>query len=297
MTEGGSNGSRRQQSALQKHVERIIFGTGTPAGQLFDILLIVAILISVTAVVLDSMVGLRARYGPPLFLVELVFTVLFTIEYLVRIWCVRNRLRYVTSLWGIIDLVAILPTYIALLIPGAAPLMIVRLLRVLRIFRVFRLLELMREFHDLLGVLRASSRAIFVFFSLVLIVVVIFAGLLYAIEGPEHGFTSIPMSFYWAVVTITTVGYGDIIPQTPLGRAIASLGMLVGYSIIAVPASIITSKLIHQLTAQGEAMRQILNWNCPACQATGHSVDAHYCKHCGSELDVPEAVREAARKS
>lgn len=296
MTDASDGGNRRQQSDLQKRIERIIFGTGTPAGQLFDILLIVAIIISVAAVMLDSVVGVHERHGPLLLQLELLFTGVFTVEYLIRIWCVRNRQRYVTSLWGIIDLIAILPTYIALVFPAAAPLMIVRLLRVLRIFRVFRLLSLMQEFHDVLAALRASARAIFVFFALVFVVVTVFAGLLYTIEGPEHGFTSIPMSIYWAVVTITTVGYGDIIPQTPMGRAIASLGMLVGYSIIAVPASIITSKMIHSITAQSAAMKQLLKWNCPACQATGHSADAEYCKYCGSELDVPDAVREAAKK-
>jgi voltage-gated potassium channel len=216
---------------------------------------------------------------------------LFTAEYFTRIWTTGNRLAYVTSFWGIVDLLALLPTYIAFLIPEAAPLLIIRLIRVMRIFRVLSLFELFAELTEIIKVLRNTARTILVFFVLVMIVVVVFACLIYVIEGPEHGFTSIPVSVYWAVVTITTVGYGDLTPQTGLGKSLAAFGMLVGYSILAVPTAIITAKLWERLNK-----RRILyvNWNCPICSAGEHTPDADFCKHCGGKLDMPESVRSAA---
>lgn len=280
-----------EPQTLRERIEIIIFGTETPAGRLFDILLLLAIVISVGVVMVDSIIDLHARHGLILHNIELGFTVLFTAEYLVRIWCVQNRPRYIFSLWGIVDLLSILPTYIAIFIPEAAPLLIIRVLRVMRVFRVLRLFELMHEFHEIMSVMRASGRAIVVFFSLVIVVVIIFACTLYIIEGPEHGFTSIPMSIYWAVVTITTVGYGDLVPQTVPGKFIASLGMLIGYSILAVPTAIVTSKLWERLNRKQE---RVINWNCPVCARPGHSYDAQYCKYCGSKLDVPIELRQNA---
>ena len=284
----------REQSPLQKRVETIIFGTTTTAGRNFDIVLLLVILVSVVVVMLDSMMPLHARYGDLMHNIEVGFTLVFTLEYAVRIWCVRRRLTYVTSFWGVIDLLSIVPTYIALLLPQAAPLLVIRLIRVMRVFRVLRLLELFSELTEIITVLRNTARSIFVFLIMVMVVVVVFACLIYVIEGPEHGFTSIPLSIYWAVVTITTVGYGDLIPQTALGRSIASFGMLVGYSILAVPTAIITTKLWERLNNR----RQIfLNWNCPVCALGGHAPDAHYCKHCGAELDVPKDLRDPDKLS
>jgi voltage-gated potassium channel len=204
----------------------------------------------------------------------------------VRIWCSHNRRKYVTSLYGIVDLLSILPTYLAFLVPGAASLAVIRLLRVLRIFRILRLFGLLHEFMEILEVLRRSARAIFVFFSLVIILTIIFGCTIYVLEGPEHGFTSIPLSIYWAIVTITTVGYGDVIPQTAAGRAVSAFGMLIGYSIIAVPTAIVTTKLYERLNRRPQ---ELLNWNCPHCARGGHARDAEHCKYCGAYLEVPNA--------
>lgn len=278
----------REQSSRQKQLETIIFGTGTAGGRNFDLLLIGAILISVAVVMIDSLSLAHARFGHIFQGLELLFTAIFTLEYALRIWCVRHRRAYLFSFWGVIDLLSILPTYIALFLPQAAPLLIIRLIRVMRVFRVLRLLELFSELTQIINVLRNTARAIFVFFMIVIIVVVVFACTLYVIEGPEHGFTSIPMSIYWAVVTITTVGYGDLVPQTNLGRFVASFGMLVGYAILAVPTAIITAKLWERLNTRKEAL---LNWNCPVCAMGGHAHDAKFCKHCGAELDIPVDLR------
>jgi len=190
---------------------------------------------------------------------------------------------------------AIVPTYIAFLFPEAAPLVVIRLLRVLRVFRVFRLVTLFAELNEILAVLRSTSRSIFVFLVMVMLVVVVFACIIYVIEGPAHGFTSIPLSIYWAVVTITTVGYGDLVPQTAAGRFVASFGMLVGYSIIAVPTAIITRKLWERINDQ-RAAQPTLPWNCPVCAKQGHAVAAVFCQHCGAELDVPSDIRERAQR-
>ena len=253
--------TERPQSERQRKLETIIFGTTTPAGRNFDVLLLLMIVASVAIVMLDSMASLHQSYGPLFWRIEFGFTLLFTIEYLSRLWCVGNRRAYATSFWGFVDLLSILPTYVALVIPEAAPLLIIRLLRVMRVFRVLRLLELFAELREILMVLRNTARTIFVFFALVMVVVVIFACLLYVIEGPRNGFTSIPMSIYWAIVTITTVGYGDVTPQTDLGRALAAMGMLIGYSILAVPTAIITRETVGP--AQQPQSQININWNCP----------------------------------
>ena len=283
------------QSALQRRLESIIFGTGTLTGRRFDMMLIAAILLSVTVVVLDSVPELDDVVGTGFWYAELFFTGLFTLEYLTRIWCTHNRPAYVLSFWGIVDLLAIVPTYIAFIFPDAAPLVVIRLLRVLRVFRVFRLVSLFAELNEILAVLRSTSRSIFVFLIMVMLVVVVFACVIYVIEGPAHGFTSIPLSIYWAVVTITTVGYGDLVPQTSAGRFVAGFGMLVGYSIIAVPTAIITRKLWERINEQ-RAAQPTLPWNCPVCAKQGHALAALFCQHCGAELDVPSDVRERAQR-
>lgn len=282
--------AEHRQSPLQKRFYEVIFGTETRAGQLFDILLILVILSSVMVIMLDSMPGLDA-YSQLFWRIEIGFTVLFTVEYLVRIWCAPNRRAYVGSVYGVIDLLAIVPTYLALLIPGTMPLLVVRLLRLLRIFRVLRLLEFLDEANELAGALRRSGRKIFVFFSMILLMMVVFGSLMYVIEGPAHGFTSIPLSIYWAVVTITTVGYGDITPMTWAGRAIASIGMLTGYAIIAVPTGIVSAELA--VSAQQRRLRQVRN--CTQCARADHDPDADYCKHCGAELPPLPSEKGANR--
>jgi voltage-gated potassium channel len=233
---------------------------------------------SVTVVALESVASVRARVGPTLRALEWGFTILFTIEYLLRLFSVGRPLRYARSVYGLIDLVAILPTYLSLILPGAHSLLVIRLLRLLRVFRVLKLAEYLRESRTLVQALRASSRKIFVFLLTVVTIVVVVGTLMYVIEGERHGFTSIPLSIYWAVVTLTTVGYGDLAPATPLGRALAVVLMLTGYGIIAVPTGIVTVELTRA------SMRPVSTQACPACGAEGHESDAVYCRRCGTRL-------------
>jgi len=269
--------SARERTALQKTLYRVVFGTETTAGKWFDLILIGVILVSVAVIVADSIPAYHARYGELFRTIEWGFTLIFTVEYLLRIWIAENRRAYLLSPYGIIDLLSILPTYIAFFAPEAAPLLIIRLLRVLRVFRILRLLSLLNETNTLVMALRESARQIFIFFLMVMMTMVIFGCLMYVIEGPGNGFDNIPVSVYWAIVTITTVGYGDYVPVTATGRAIASIGMLLGYAIIAVPTGIFTSKIMAH-------HRQKLTLNCPQCGRAGHDSDAEYCKYCGAPL-------------
>jgi voltage-gated potassium channel len=278
--------SIRQQSPLQRKLYDIIFGTETTTGKWFDILLIVLIATSVAVVMLDSIPQWHEQYGTTFISLEWIFTGLFTIEYLVRIWCAPNRKGYMLSVYGIVDLLALLPTYLSLIVPQTAPLLIIRLLRILRIFRVLRLLYMLQEANQLAGALRRSARKVFVFFSMVMIITTIFGCLLYVVEGPANGFDNIPKSIYWAIVTITTVGYGDIVPLTPLGRTISSVGMLIGYAVIAVPTGIITAELtLGQQRDQARDRAEARN--CTTCASVEHDREAHYCRKCGSELPRP----------
>ncbi len=263
---------------LRTKLYRIIFGTDTPAGKLFDLVLIYSILISVAALMLDSVLHIQERYSKALVGVEWFFTIAFTLEYFTRLYCSPNRLRYATSFFGIIDLLSILPTYLSLLIPGANYLLIIRLLRVLRIFRVLKLARYISEANSLTIAMFHARRKIFIFFFFVLNIAAIFGSLMYIVEGPANGFTSIPRSIYWTIVTITTVGYGDITPHTPLGQMIASLAMLTGYSIIAVPTGIFTAELAHQMQRE----RSLIT--CKYCEKGGHERDARFCNHCGGRL-------------
>lgn len=214
--------------------------------------------------------------------IEYTFTALFTLEYLLRLYCSPKPKSYATSFYGVVDLLAILPTYLAIIFPGASFMGVVRLLRVMRIFRILKLVRYLQDSNILLRSLLMARRKILIFFSTVGILVVIFGALIFVIEGPENGFTSIPHSIYWAIVTITTVGYGDMIPQTALGKAIASLTMLLGYSILAVPTGIITAELSNEMNSHKELVK------CPNCNRAGHDSDAMYCKHCASELADPD---------
>ncbi|MEM6485933.1 MAG: ion transporter [Pseudomonadota bacterium] len=281
--------TRREQSPLQARLFAIVFGTDTTSGKWFDLLLIFAILVSVSVIVFDSIPSVHARFGVTFQYMEWVFTGLFTLEYLLRIWIAQNRKGYVLSFYGVIDLLAILPSYLAILVPQTAPLLVVRLLRVLRIFRVLRMFAFLSEANRVAGALRASARQIFVFFTMVITTMIVFGCLMYVIEGPNNGFTNIPISVYWAIVTITTVGYGDVTPVTPAGRAISSLAMLVGYAIIAVPTGIFTS----QLMSSKQQRPEYLPINCPQCSRAGHLIGSRYCRFCGSSLSTnPEDDEE-----
>lgn len=270
---------------LRARLHEVIFEADTPAGKAFDVVLIVAILASVAAVMAESIESVRLEHGAALRAAEWVFTVLFTIEYGLRLACVGSPRHYATSFYGIVDLVAIVPTYLSALFPGAQYLLVVRLLRILRVFRVLKLAQYLSELDVLVRAMRASARKIAVFVFCVLTLVVVFGSLMYLIEGAENGFTSIPRSIYWAIVTLTTVGYGDLSPQTPLGQAFAAAIMILGYGIIAVPTGIVTVELAHASRASQVVSGQVVSGQaCPSCTAEGHDVDARYCRRCGARL-------------
>ncbi len=258
----------------------IIFEADTRAGQLFDRWLIALILASVTVVVLDSVPAIGTRYATVLGALEWGFTLLFTVEYIARLVCVRRPLRYARSFFGVVDLVSLLPTYLALLLPGTHVLVDVRVLRLLRIFRVFKLTAYVAEYQTLGSALVASRRKILVFLSVVMMIVLILGTLMYLVEGPENGFTSIPTAIYWAITTMTTVGFGDITPKTDLGRFIASLVMLLGWGTLAVPTGIVTS----EMTAQRQTRSPPTTRTCHECLTEGHAPEALHCLHCGSRL-------------
>lgn len=262
---------------IRKRLHRIIFKADTPGGRLFDLAVQTSILTSVLVVMLDSVNSIHQHYGRVLHLVEWFFTLLFTLEYLLRLYAIGRPLKYALSFFGIVDLLSVLPTYIALVLPGGQYLLTIRILRLLRIFRILKLVRYVGEAETLVRALRSSSRKITVFLLAVSTLVIIFGSIMYLVEGASNGFTSIPKSIYWAVVTMTTVGYGDISPQTNLGQAISSVIMIVGYGIIAIPTGIVTAELAFN--------RQVSNNSCPECHRSGHDSDAIYCKHCGEGLE------------
>jgi voltage-gated potassium channel len=266
------------QSGWRFRLHEIIFEADTPAGKWFDVLLILSILISVVMVMLDSVNAIQQTHGRILLAGEWLFTILFTIEYVLRLISVGRPMAYATSFYGIVDLLAILPTYLSIVIPGAQYLLVIRILRVLRIFRILKLVQYLGEARLLMQALRASRRKITVFLFTVLTLVTIFGSLIYLIEDPKDGFTSIPKSIYWSIVTLTTVGYGDISPQTNIGQLIAALIMITGYAIIAVPTGIVTVELSQAFR------RKISTQACLQCSAEGHDSDAKFCKYCGSRL-------------
>jgi voltage-gated potassium channel len=256
----------------------VIFEADTRAGKAFDVVLLIAILLSVLVVMLESVAEVRERFRPWLIGAEWFFTILFSAEYVARVACARRPLGYVLSLYGIIDLLAILPTYLMHLLPGAQRLAVVRSLRLLRAFRIFKLTHMLTEAKVLRRALWSSRAKISVFLAFILIVVVIVGAAMHVIEGPDHGFTSIPQSMYWAIVTMTTVGYGDIAPQTALGKALAALIMVLGYSVIVVPMGIVSAELAHA------THKPVTTQVCPECYAEGHDMDAVHCKYCGGRL-------------
>lgn len=271
---------------LRRRMYDIIFEADTAAGRRFDILLVFAILLSILVVVLDSVPGLRRDWGSWLAACEWGFTLLFSAEYLARLACVNRPWRYASGFFGVIDLLSVLPTYFSLLVPGSALLLDIRILRLLRVFRIFKLTLYIEEYTRLGEALAASRRKILVFLSVVLMVIVIMGTVMYVVEGPANGFTSIPTAMYWATVTMTTVGYGDIAPKTGLGKAIASFMMLLGWGILAVPTGIVTAEMTVRRhdRRSGPARAAPDGRCCPGCGRGGHAPDARYCKDCGAAL-------------
>ena len=267
-----------KQHSLKTKLYDIIFESDTPAGKGFDLLLIFSILISVIVVCLDSVIYYHDRYERIFYILEWFFTILFTMEYFLRIYCIGKPIRYIRSFFGIIDFLAIIPTYISIFVPASRYLSVIRILRVLRIFRILKLILYIGEANLLMKAIVASQRKIVIFFFSIMVLVTIIGSVMYLIEGAENGFTSIPRSIYWAIVTITTVGYGDISPQTELGQVFASLAMIIGFATIAVPTGIISA----EYTSITHKMNSLV---CPGCSSEDHEDDASFCKSCGTALD------------
>lgn len=264
-------------SPLQRRLHEIIFEADTSEGKAFDLLLIFCILASVVVVMLDSVASLRQQYGSIFLTLEWTFTLLFTAEYVLRLYCVGRPSKYAFSFFGVVDLLSILPTYLSLIFPGTQYLLVIRTLRTIRIWRILKLAQYLHEWDYIVQALRASWRKIIVFLVVVVTLVSILGSLMYLVESESSGFSSIPRSVYWAIVTVTTVGYGDIAPATEFGQFIAAIAMILGYAIIAVPTGIVTVEL-------GNAKRRISTQSCPQCASEGHDPDASYCKRCGSHL-------------
>jgi voltage-gated potassium channel len=257
----------------------VIFESDTRAGKLFDVALLVLIIASVLTVVLESVASVAADYRHVLRVLEWIYTGLFTVEYVLRIYSAHHRMRYVLSFFGVIDLLALLPTFLGLLYPGVYSLMVIRAMRLLRVFRVLKAVHLMHEAYKLLAAIRASLPKIAVFLGAVTIIAVVFGAAMYVIEGPESGFTSIPRGVYWAIVTMTTVGYGDIAPKTALGQLTAACLMILGYGILAVPTGILSAELVRPTKPEGE-LRPV----CPSCGAADHRRGANFCYVCGETV-------------
>jgi voltage-gated potassium channel len=258
----------------------VIFESNTPAGKAFDVVLLLLIIASVVVVLLDSLQDVNQRYAKTFDMLEWFFTGIFTAEYIARLVCVERPTRYARSFFGIVDLLAVLPTYFALFLPQLGVLMDIRVLRLLRVCRILKLASYISEYQALGAALYASRRKIMVFIGTVAILVMLLGTVMYVVEGPANGFTSIPVAVYWAISTITTVGFGDITPKTGLGRAIASFIMLLGWGILAVPTGIVTAELTRS-AFRDEHGRQL---RCDACGSTDHTPRASYCQHCGAPL-------------
>lgn len=280
MVPGNQHELGRPEAGWRRRLYEIIFESETPEGRAFDKAIIAAILVSVAVVIIDSVQPWHERFHFQLQAAEWFFTALFTIEYIARLVCVDRPLRYARSFFGIVDLLAVLPTYLALFVPELHALIDVRILRLLRIFRIFRLTSFVEEYQMLGEALAASRRKIMVFLSVVLMVVLVLGTLLYVVEGPEHGFVNIPTSVYWAITTITTVGFGDITPKTDLGRLIASVMMLIGWGTLAVPTGIVTA----EMTARRHVRPHMLARSCTSCGAMGYGPEARFCQMCGTPL-------------
>lgn len=275
-------------SPLQERLHEIIFEADTPEGKLFDIVLIVAIILSVIIVLIESIpwVHNNPTYHNPLYAIEWILTIFFTIEYLLRLYIVYSPRKYATSFFGIVDLLAILPTYLSIFVPNTSSLMVIRALRLLRVFRIFKLASFMKEGRTITKALKASRAKLTVFLVFVLLMVTIVGSVMYLVEGTKNAeqFSSIPESIYWAIVTLTTVGYGDISPVTPLGQFLAAIVMILGYAVIAVPTGIVSAEIVN-----GDKQEISTNTQaCRSCSEEGHDDDAEYCKYCGFILNEPK---------
>ncbi len=270
---------------IKDTLHEVIFEADTPSGKLFDILLLWAIVLSVLAIMLETVESIRVDYGDLLRYIEWGFTILFSIEYLLRIYCVKKPVGYMLSFYGVIDFLSILPTYLSLLLAGTHYLMVIRSIRLLRVFRVLKLARYLGESRELTAALRASQHKITVFLGGVFVTVIIVGTLFYVIEGPENGYSSIPKGVYWAVVTLTTVGYGDITPGTPLGQLLSAMVMILGYGIIAVPTGIVSAEMARAGDRNSQNNQpSITTTTCKHCSREGHAADAIYCKYCSSPL-------------
>lgn len=269
------------KGSLRRRIGHIIFETDTPSARAFDIILLWAILLSVLAVVLESVAAIEERYGALLRGLEWVFTVAFTVEYLLRVYTARNRRRYVFSFFGAIDLLAVIPTYLSLILAGAQYALVLRSLRLLRVFRVLKLVHFLDDADLLVRALRASREKILVFLFGVLTMVLIVGAAMYVVEGPASGIDNIPLGVYWAIVTVTTVGYGDFVPVTQFGRFLASVLMITGYAIIAVPTGIVTTEIGRASRSRPDSGRA-----CSRCGEREHTQEANYCSSCGERLPV-----------
>ena len=265
--------------SLKDRMYTLVFTNDTVAGRRFDQCLIALILLSLVVVVLDSVEHIARNFHSLLFMLEWVFTMIFSLEYAARIYCAKNRRKYMTSFFGIIDLLAVLPTYLALFFPELHALIDVRVLRLIRIFRVFKLTAYMQEYAHLANALSASRKKILVFLSFVLMIVLVMGTLMYVVEGPEHGFTSIPIATYWAITTMTTVGFGDLTPKTDLGKLIASTMMLMGWGTLAVPTGIVTAEM-----SRTRGHRRYSQITCPECEADHLDKQDQFCRDCGAKL-------------
>ena len=264
--------------SLREKLYEIIFEADTKAGKVFDVVLLFIILLSIVLVMLESVPFIRSDFGAELRIMEWAITIIFSIEYILRVFIVRKPVRYIFSFYGIIDFLAVIPTYLSLFIIGSHSLVVIRVLRLLRVFRILKLTRYTNAGRTLGRAMWASREKISVFIFFVLTLVIIIGTLMYLIEGETHGFTSIPRSIYWAIVTLTTVGYGDISPQTSPGQFLASIVMIIGYAIIAVPTGIVTAEIIKDTKSQNTQV-------CPNCMNDSHDNDAIYCKKCGSKLN------------
>lgn len=279
-----SDPKRANFSPAKEYIHEVIFEADTPAGKYFDIILMVFIVASVVVVMLESVSEINSNYREIFVFLEWAFTIFFTFEYLLRIYCVYQPKKYMTSFFGVVDLLAILPTYLSLFIVGTHYLAVIRALRLLRVFRIFKLANFLKESSTIMSALKASRPKITVFLVFIVLMVTIIGSFMYLVEGGNEGssFTSIPKSIYWAVVTLTTVGYGDIAPQTELGQFMAAIVMILGYAVIAVPTGIVSAEMVSQTGAENKT--PVNSQSCQNCTIEGHSDDALFCRKCGESL-------------
>ncbi len=272
-----------KKSELQERIHEIIFEADTRNGKIFDIILLVLIFLSVIVVMLETVPSYEKDFKKLFVILEWVFTIFFTVEYFLRIYSVRKPKKYIFSFFGIIDLLAIIPTYLSIFIAGTQSLIVIRALRLLRVFRIFKLASFMSQGQVIIDAMKSSRAKITVFLFFVLLVVTIFGSVMYLVEADSGGgFDSIPRSVYWAIVTLTTVGYGDISPQTPIGQFLASIIMILGYAVIAVPTGIVTGEVIKEISKEN-----VTTQACRFCSQEGHDADAVHCKYCGEILNEP----------